>query len=513
MNTARLLRVSLALVATLARARCRPRRRRAVRPLTSVAIAATTITSATIVAPRPEHCLVVGRVDTEIKFELRLPTTTVEPASSTTPAAAASSAAFRPRPAPSPAVCRHRHRTPVTSATGRSSRPRRLVGADNLERQVNFGHRRGARRDGGRQEDPHAFYGHHERLAYFERLLQRRAPGHAGTASGTRPTSTHHRRRPALDWVGTMTGFVWNEQAANAAPLSVDKVALLAGAVLAACDAKDGLKDGLISDPRRCRFDPKKLQCTAGDAATCLTAGAGGDRPGASITAPRAPTGRPLYSGGRRGTRTAPRPAGRSGSPVTKRSRRCNSSSRTATEVTSSSIRASNLLTSDLESDVRAERPTGRFLKRHDADLSDFSAAGGKLIMWHGWADAALTRFRSIAYLEEAAEKTKHGKPARRVLRLFLAPGMHHCGGGPGPNTWTRSPALESWVEHGSRPSRSSPPNMTGPWSTGPDRCARTRRRRPTGTRQRERASSFVCRVPRDLSDHPRSLRRQRDDD
>src|SRR5260370_39320207 len=70
-----------------------------------------------------------------------------------------------------------------------------------------------------------------------------------------------------------LSGFVWNEQAVNAAPLSVDKVALLAGAVLAECDAKDGLKDNLISDPRRCGFDPKTLQCTAGDAPTCLTAG------------------------------------------------------------------------------------------------------------------------------------------------------------------------------------------------------------------------------------------------
>src|SRR5437879_6137677 len=134
---------------------------------------------------------------------------------------------------------------------------------------------------------------------------------------------------PALDWVGTMTGFVWNEQAVNAAPLSIAKVALLAGAVLAQCDAKDGLMDGLISDPRRCGFDPKTVQCPTGDAPTCLTAGRW-RRPGASITAPRAPRAASSISGGRRGTRTAPRPAGRSGPPATERSRRCSSSSRTA---------------------------------------------------------------------------------------------------------------------------------------------------------------------------------------
>src|SRR5438874_1194280 len=116
-----------------------------------------------------------------------------------------------------------------------------------------------------------AFYNRHERLAYFE-----------GCSSGGRQAMQEAERyptdfdgiiagAPALDWVGTMSGFVWNEQAVNAAPLSVDKVALLAGAVLAECDAKDGLKDHLISDPRRCQFDPKTLQCPAGGAPTCLT--------------------------------------------------------------------------------------------------------------------------------------------------------------------------------------------------------------------------------------------------
>src|SRR5207249_1144704 len=202
-----LLLVSLALIATLALA---PLSAHAAgvpcAALTSVVITDTTITSATIVAAlgtAPEHCLVIGHVDTEINFG-------------------------------------HRAVHVVT-----------VAGKKIL----------------------HAFYGQTERLAYFE-----------GCSNGGRQAMQEAERyptdfdgiiagAPALDWVGTMTGFVWNEQAANAASLPVAKVALLAGAVLAECDAKDGLMDGLISDPRRCRFDPKTLQCPAGDAPTCLTAG------------------------------------------------------------------------------------------------------------------------------------------------------------------------------------------------------------------------------------------------
>src|SRR3989454_2530335 len=169
---------------------------------------------------------------------------------------------------------------------------------------------------------------------------------------------------------------------------------------------------------------------------------------------------------------------------------------------------------SDLDSDVRAARPTGKFLNATNADLSDFRAAGGKLIMWHGWADAALTAFRSIAYLQEAAEKTKHGDRLGEFFRLFLAPGMHHCGGGPGPNTLDALSALESWVEHGIAPEQIVATHRTG---TVVDHtrplCAYPKEATYKGPGSMDDASSFVCRVPRDLFDRHDRFDNDEDDD
>jgi tannase/feruloyl esterase len=244
--------------------------------LTHAAIADTTITSATIVAAAgtaPEHCLVVGHVDTEIGFELRLPTTTWN--GKFYHAGGGGFVGSIPR---SPGALARGYAVIGTDTghVGGGAFGAALDGSwalNNLERQVNFGHRAVHVVTVAGKKIVKAFYNRHERLAYFE-----------GCSNGGRQAMQEAERyptdfdgiiagAPALDWVGTMSGFVWNEQAVNAAPLSVDKVALLAGAVLAACDAKDGLKDNLISDPRRCQFDPKTLQCTAGDAPTSLTAG------------------------------------------------------------------------------------------------------------------------------------------------------------------------------------------------------------------------------------------------
>src|SRR2546427_6911786 len=288
-----LLLVSLALVATLALAPLSADAAGVPCPaLPTSAISATTITSATIVAAAgtaPEHCLVIGHVDTEINFELRLPTTTWN--GKFYHAGGGGFVGSIPR---SPGALARGYAVIGTDTGHVGDGPffPALDGSwalNNLVRQVNFGHRAVHVVTAAGKKILHAFYGQTERLAYFE-----------GCSNGGRQAMQEAERyptdfdgiiagAPALDWVGTMTRFVLNEQAGNAASLPLAKVALLAGAVLAECDAKDGLMDGLISDPRRCRFDPTKLQCTAGDAPTCLTAGEGGtgerNYPGA--TAPR----------------------------------------------------------------------------------------------------------------------------------------------------------------------------------------------------------------------------------
>src|SRR6059036_871403 len=484
--------------------------------LTGLSVPSTTITSATVVPAGgglPEYCRVQGHVDTEINFELRLPTTTWNGKFYH----AGGGGFVGSIPTSTTALTRgYAVIGTDTGHVGDGPFPPALDGSwasNHPEAQINFGHRAVHVVTVAGKRILHAFYGRHERLAYFE-----------GCSNGGRQAMQEAERyptdfdgiiagAPALDWVGTMTGFVWNEQAVNAASLPVAKVALLAGAVLAECDAKDGLMDGLISDPRRCRFDPKTLQCPAGDAPTCLTAG--------QVEAARriyhgatSSSGRQLYFGWPQGHDDGAAtgwPFWITGNGAIPPLQFLFADGYLRYFVFDPGF---NLLTSDLESDVRAMRPTGKFLNATNADLSDFRAAGGKLIMWHGWADAALTAFRSIAYLQEAAEKTKRGHRLGEFFRLFLAPGMHHCGGGPGPNTLDALSALESWVEHGIAPEQIVATHRTG---TVVDRtrplCAYPKEATYKGPGSMDDASSFVCRVPRDLFDRHDRFDDDEDDD
>ena len=95
--------------------------------------------------------------------------------------------------------------------------------------------------------------------------------------------------------------------------------------------------------------------------------------------------------------------------------------------------------------------PIASLLDATDADLSAFSGSGGKLIMAHGWSDPALTALYSIQYYEEAEALDAD---QRDYFRLFMMPGMLHCGGGPGPDRVDWIAALEGWVEEGETPDR-----------------------------------------------------------
>jgi len=111
-----------------------------------------------------------------------------------------------------------------------------------------------------------------------------------------------------------------------------------------------------------------------------------------------------------------------------------------------------NSLTFNFDTDPPKLAPTGEFLNAINPDLSAFKAAGGKLIMWHGWADHALTTDRTVQYYHDVIRTMGTRNRTEDFYRLFLAPGMHHCGGGPGPNTLDALTALENWVEGGIAP-------------------------------------------------------------
>jgi feruloyl esterase len=100
----------------------------------------------------------------------------------------------------------------------------------------------------------------------------------------------------------------------------------------------------------------------------------------------------------------------------------------------------------DFARDPRELKATGRFLNATNTILSPLRKAGAKLILWHGWSDHALMAERTIQYYEDVARQLGRNK-VEQFTRLYLAPGMHHCAGGPGPNSFDMLTALEKWVE------------------------------------------------------------------
>jgi feruloyl esterase len=152
-------------------------------------------------------------------------------------------------------------------------------------------------------------------------------------------------------------------------------------------------------------------------------------------------------------------------------------------------------LTFNFDTDPPLLGPTGEFLNATDPDLSIFKEHGGKLIMWHGWADPAITPFRSVRYFLETVDALGENEDAAQFFRLFMAPGVHHCGGGPGPNTFDLLSALENWVEGAIAPDRLIASHMTGGVvdRTRP-LCPYPREARYIGTGSIDDAANFVCR-------------------
>jgi hypothetical protein len=269
---------------------------------------------------------------------------------------------------------------------------------------------------------------------------------------------------PANAWTHMLSSAVSAAQQTMGNPhayISALKLPAIERAALAACDAADGVKDGFINDPAKCHFDPAVLLCKAGDSVDCLTQ-------------PQVNSLKRLYAGAAdaHGNSIFPGfavgdeegwadwiighgPGGASGFQYPQNYFRY--------MVTGDP--KWNILTADVGASLQqAIKKTAGDLDSTNPDLSDLRARGGKLIMYHGWNDAAISPWNSIAYYQ-SVQKTMGEADAASFLRLYLAPGMEHCAGGPGPASFgqlgiptTNGPkygvfdALVDWVEKGTPP-------------------------------------------------------------
>ena len=272
---------------------------------------------------------------------------------------------------------------------------------------------------------------------------------------------------PANALTYILTGFAWNMKNTLADPtsyISANKLKAIEAAALAACDARDGVKDGVLDEPTKCNFDPAVLLCKGEETDDCLT-----EKQIAAL--------KKIYAGPHdaRGQQIIPgfTPGGETGGGgwtawITGATPSAAAQFFFSTQVFKNMVYNDpnwDYKTFELERDGKlVNEKLAPLLNATDPNLKAFHARGGKLILYHGWNDAALPPLNTINYFQSVVAKLGQ-RQTNGFVRLFMAPGVQHCGGGPGPDTFgqavsnTQSDpqhdltlALERWVEQGVAP-------------------------------------------------------------
>jgi len=268
---------------------------------------------------------------------------------------------------------------------------------------------------------------------------------------------------PWVDQTGFTIGALWNEKAVSAVSLTPAKLALVADKVMAKCDAIDGLKDGLIDDPRKCDFDPARdvPACSAGaDGADCLTTEEAAAV--AKVYSGPVSNGKPFFPGYMPGSEAvvANLFGGGTGSGwlnvivATQPDRKpadFNLGEGAMKYLVPKPPKPDyDYRTFDFDHDTHLLDDWGKLADATNPDLSKFRKRGGKLLMTYGWADSILQPMMGVNYYEQAV--AKNGPDTPQFFRLFMAPGMEHCGGGIGPDRHDSMTAIIDWVEKGKAP-------------------------------------------------------------
>jgi len=316
-----------------------------------------------------------------------------------------------------------------------------------------------------------AFYGGSAKASYFTGCS---AGGFEAMAEAERYPNDYNgivAGDPAYDQtgMGLLAGWSYavnHKDAASAIP--PEKLPVINKAVLAACDGLDGLVDGLIDDPRRCRFDPSVIQCAGSDVTACLTA-------------PQVETLRKIYDGARN-PRThelifpGPTPGselnpgsmsrftgGPTGSMVTP------STPGVLAWVLGSDWKPEKWLSFDFDQDAtKIEAQLVSMVDNSNPDLAAFQKHGGKIILYTGWADSNVPALDLVGLYESIEGKMGGAGKTAEFARMFMVPGMFHCFGGPGPSSFGQSlagqtnsdpehnvlVALDKWVTRGVAPER-----------------------------------------------------------
>ncbi|MBZ5579604.1 MAG: tannase/feruloyl esterase family alpha/beta hydrolase [Acidobacteriia bacterium] len=291
------------------------------------------------------------------------------------------------------------------------------------------------------------FYGRGPKLSYWN-----------GCSAGGRQALMEAQRYPAdfdgivagspgLNWTGRATQAVWIAQATHkddASFIPREKFTVIHDAAIQACDARDGAKDGIIEDPTRCNFDPQQLECKDADGPTCLTKAQVETARAIYATYPNQGNKQDLFPGFEPGselgwtTMAGPNAFG------------------PGTDLFKYIVFQDanwDYKTFHFATDVaRTEKADGGTMNAMNPDLGAFLKRGGKMIQYHGWADPQIAPGSSVNYYKNVLETMGGTGKVQGFYRLFMVPGMAHCGGGEGTSQFDMLTAVEGWVEKGQAP-------------------------------------------------------------
>ena len=297
---------------------------------------------------------------------------------------------------------------------------------------------------------------------------------------------------PGNDWTGRAGASLRVAkplEANEAARLSAEQRQLVHTAALELCDAADGVTDGVVGDPERCAFDPAVLQCSGPASNACLTS--------AQVTtvrmlysSPENPkTGRPI---------TGLFPGSELGWTDLGWTRSARATGLEQFRYLTFGDEEWTVDQFNFETDiVQAEAVDNDTLNALDPNLTPFFDRGGKLISYHGWSDPQISPANATQYYRRVVDTVGDAEVVHDSYRLFMAPGMGHCGGGEGPSRFDMLTALEEWVERGNAPDsilasreRDGAVDRTRPLCPYPQQAVYT------GSGSTDDAENFVCRAP-----------------
>lgn len=297
---------------------------------------------------------------------------------------------------------------------------------------------------------------------------------------------------PGNNWTGRAIESMWIAQAMHsdeASYIPPSKYGLIHKAVIDACDALDGVKDGVLEDPTRCHFDPKVLECKDAGGPACLTAKQVDAARKVYSGAINPRTKQQIFPGLEPGSEMAwdvvggPRPFA-IGNDFFKYVVFKNPEW--------------DYRTLNFDSDAAlAEKTDNGLINAMDPNLKPFFTHGGKLIQYHGWNDWQISPLNSVHYYQSVLESSG-GTKVQDSYRLFMAPGMGHCAGSDGPNQFDMVAVMEQWREEGKAPERIVAAKLGSdrkPERTRP-LCPYPQIAKFKGSGSTDDAANFMCAIP-----------------